>query len=367
MGCISGSRAGPACVMLYRMAQVSPTAEGFRAAFRRPLFTFAEITWRWVVGSTATALLLFGFFEFLNTLPVTSGEMLFLKSRQLFLISQAIAHILRAGFYRGFLSLLLAVLLLSLLWMIAASLGRTAVVRAVVDYARNQIHLKSVAAGIAIANPEPALRRSPLPALLRLNFLRVTLVLATAIAFWGASIMAGFVSSAANREPGLVFVIFLPLAAAIALVSFCLNWLLSLAAVFAVRDGNDVIEAINAAVGLCRERTGAVLAVSSWTGLAHLVAFVAATTAVSMPLGLVAVLPWRLLLLTVILLTLVYFAVADWLYTARLAGYAFIMETPEVLWLPPRPPIPPPAPTMTGTIDKDELILSDLPVLAPQP
>jgi hypothetical protein len=98
------------------------------------------------------------------------------------------------------------------------------------------------------------------------------------------------------------------------------------------------------------------------------VAFVVATTAVSMPLGLAALLPWRLVLLIVILLTLVYFAVADWIYTARLAGYAFIIEMPEVLWIPPPPPIrPQPMPMVSGTIDKDELILSDLPILAPQP
>ena len=55
------------------MSNASPTMEGFRAAFRQPLFTVAEITWRWVVGATATVLLLFGLIEFLDTLPVTNG------------------------------------------------------------------------------------------------------------------------------------------------------------------------------------------------------------------------------------------------------------------------------------------------------
>src|SRR5207248_10158410 len=122
---------------------------------------------------------------------------------------------------------------------------------------------------------------------------------------------------------------------------------------------------ISAAVALCRERTGAVLAVSSWTGLAHLVAFVGATTVVSMPLGLMPVVPWRLAMLAMLAVTLAYFALADWLYMARLAGYVCIIETPEALLapLPPVPPPPPPAPLQT-TIDRDELILSDLPNLA---
>jgi hypothetical protein len=350
--------------MLYSMARLSPTAEGFRAAFRRPLFTFAEISWRWVVGATATGLLFFGFFEFLNTLPVNNGELLFLKSRQPFLVWQALAHVLRGGFYRGFLSLLMAILLLCLLWIIAASLGRIAVVRAVLDYARVQIAQKAIALGMPNVEAELVGSRNPWRPLLRLNFLRVSLVLATVIALWGASIVASFASSNTDPQPGLVFLIFLPTAIAIGLVSFCLNWLLSVASVVAVRDGEDAIDAINAAVWLCRERSGSLFAVSFWTALAHLVAFVMATTVISMPLGLAAVLPWRLALLAVILLTLVYFAVADWTYTARLAGYAFILEMPDSFWLPPPPPLSPqPLPAVSQTIDKDELILSDLPNL----
>jgi hypothetical protein len=71
--------------------------------------------------------------------------------------------------------------------------------------------------------------------------------------------------------------------------------------------------------------------------------------------------PWRLVLLAVILVTLAYFALADWLYTARLAGYICIAEMPEAL---PAAPLPPPMPPQT-TIDRDELILSDVPGVIP--
>jgi hypothetical protein len=64
--------------------------------------------------------------------------------------------------------------------------------------------------------------------------------------------------------------------------------------------------------------------------------------------------------------TLAYFVVADWLYMARLAGYVCIAETPEALLkpLPPAPPMPKPGPPLQTTIDRDELILSDLPSLS---
>jgi hypothetical protein len=62
----------------------------------------------------------------------------------------------------------------------------------------------------------------------------------------------------------------------------------------------------------------------------------------------------------VILLTLAYFAIADWLYTVRLAGYVCIAEMPDALLAPP-PPLIPVAPAPSETIDRDELILSDIP------
>ncbi len=79
---------------------ISPTAEGFRAAFRRPSVTLAEIMWRWTAGATAAALFVFGLFEYLNTLPVTNGELLFLRTRHPYLVGEAIAHILRGSLNR---------------------------------------------------------------------------------------------------------------------------------------------------------------------------------------------------------------------------------------------------------------------------
>ena len=103
---------------------VSPTVEGFRAAFRRPYLTLAEITWRWIVGATALALFFFGLFEYLNTLPVTNGELLMLRTRQPYLVWQAIAHMLRGSLNRVVMSWIVAGSLLGLLWIIAASVGR---------------------------------------------------------------------------------------------------------------------------------------------------------------------------------------------------------------------------------------------------
>jgi hypothetical protein len=351
---------------------ISPTTEGFRAAFRRPALTLAEVMWRWTAGGTAAALIVFGLFEYLNTLPVTNGELLFLRTRHPYLVGEAIAHILRGSLNRVVIAGLVAALLLAVLWIVAASLGRIATVRGLLDYFRRDVARNVSAVGVSNDGERDVASNvstdnGSLPALLRLNFLRAAVAVAGLVGFVGASILAGFASPDAHPRPGIAFLLFLPLAALICWVWWALNWTLSLAGMFAVRDDEDAVGAISTAVAFCRERTGPVFAVSTWTGLAHLVAFVGATTVVSMPLGFAGVVPWRLVVAAMILVTVAYFALADWLYMARLAGYVCIAEMPQALLSPaplPTAPQPKPAPPVENTIDRDEPILSDLPNLA---
>jgi len=342
---------------------ISPTAEGFRAAVRRPSLTAAEITWRWATGATATGLFFFGLFEFLNTLPVSNTELLFLRSRQPYLVSQALAHILRGHWNHAIAAGLVAVVMWTLLWVVSGSLGRMATVRALRDYFR-----KDLAASKEAEPTNSTARRAAFQPLVRLNFLRATVAMAAIVGLVGAAIVAGFASPAASPQPALAFLLFLLMAALVCLIAWGLNWLLSLAGMFAVREGADTLGAISSAVAFCRERAGAVAAVSTWTGLAHLVAFVGATMVVSMPMGLAGVLPGRAVVFCMTLVTLVYLALADWLYMARLAGYVCILEMPPAPAASPEVPIPPPPPAgmrvlapVRTTIDRDELILSDIP------
>ena len=85
---------------------------------------------------------------------------------------------------------------------------------------------------------------------------------------------------------------------------------------------------------------------------------------VSIPLGLAGLLPWRLVLLGMTVLTLAYLVLADWLYMARLAGYVCIAEMPEAVLVAGTapPPVPPAIDSFlvqSAPVDRDELILSD--------
>ncbi|MGH9495849.1 MAG: hypothetical protein ACRD3B_12690, partial [Candidatus Sulfotelmatobacter sp.] len=335
-------------------------AEGFRAAFRRPSLTFAEIAWRWIVGGTATALFFFGLFEYLGTLPVSNVDLMLFRTRHPYLVAQALAHILHGTLSRVVMSALLAAFLLSMLWIVAATFGRIATVRALLEYFR--VRFGSMRGGDAFTNDETDVPSNVFAnvfqAVLRLNFLRVAVAVAALIGFAGAGIVAGFVSPASHPRPGLAFLLFLPLLALVCLIWWLLNWTLSLAALFTVRDGCDAVRAISSAIRFSREHAGAVSAVTTWSELGHLVLLSIASTVIAVPIGFAGLLPWQVVLTGMAVVTLAYFAIVDWLYMARLAGYVCVAGAPEALLKPtvliPRPPL-------QTLIDRDELILSDEP------
>ena len=318
-----------------------------------------------MIGATVGALLGFAFLEYLDTLPVTQGELLLLRTRHPVLVGQAIAHILRGSLNRVVAAGLVGAVAVTVLWILAASVGRSVTVRALARYFAER--REEIASSTAV---DTSATSGSLHALLGLNFLRAALVLAVILGLRAAAMLAGFVSTTAHPRPGLAFVLLLPLAALVCLLGWALNWFLSLAALFAARDNGDTLDALSAGVAFVRDRIRAVLAVSTWTGLAHFAIFIGATSVVSMPLALLQIAPGRLVIAMILALSLVYFALADWLYMARLAGYVCIAEMPEA-WFAPVPPVPltPPlsgdrfatSPPILTTIDRDEPILSDLP------
>ncbi|MFZ0958639.1 MAG: hypothetical protein WAN60_20020 [Candidatus Sulfotelmatobacter sp.] len=369
------------------MSRISPTLEGFRAAFRRPSITLAEISWRWAVGATAAALVAFSLLEYLDTLPVSGVDILLLRTRQPILIGQALGHIFHGSVPRIEMAALVAAIALICLWIFAVSVGRATTVRSLIDYfAERQKLSNDGERPVPVTNLAAAPHKgSQLGSVLRLNFVRAAVALAALLGLVGAVIVVHLVSDAfssstaaagvtsANSAPPaapaavIAFLLFFPLAGLIFLAWSSLNWVLSLAGVFAVRDGDargDALGALSAAVSFCRERSGAVFAVSFWTGLAHLTVFVVAATVVSMPLSLAQIVPARVVAVAVVLITVAYFAAADWLYMARLGGYVCIAEMPEALLAPIAPaPVPAP-PASRTTMDRDEPILSDVPNLA---
>jgi len=338
------------------MKQRSPTLEGFRAVLKQPSLGLAEVAWRWSFGGAAAALCAVAFFEYLDTLTVTRGDLLLLRTRHPALVAHALSRIFAGSAGRVVATMIVLAFCMAIGWTLVAALARAATVKALLDYF-----------SILLPSPDAHDRKRPpeewrLGSLLELNFFRAMLTLAAAVGVLAAFIVGGAASPAEHPSPGTAFLIMLGIAGLVWFVWSVLNWFLSLAAIFAVRDGRDFLASIAATIDLCRDHAGSMFAVGTWFGLAHFAAFCAATTLVAFPISLAGVLPPAAILGGVLLVTLLYFALADYLYMGRLAAYVAIAEFPGAT-VTESPNALPPAGIFprTDAVDPDELILGDLP------
>ena len=284
----------------------------------------------------AAAVLAFTLREYLATLPVTAGEMLLLRTRQPALIAQALARILQGSAPRAAAAMVVITLALTLAWIVVASLGRAITLKTLLEYFRG-------------SGSPPASSTNGVAPLLVLNLLRAATMLAAAVGIVGAMLVARAMSSPEDPSPGSMLLVFWMLTTLIGLAYPLLNWYLSLAAIFVVRDKASAFSALVKATDFCRMRPGALAASGTWFGIAHAIVFFVASSAVAVPLGFAEVLPAGMVFGGVLLVALLYFAAVDFLYVGRLATYVYLLEEPE--------------PSVVLASDDD--ILSDIPGLVP--
>jgi len=325
------------------MNPISAVGIGFRLLFRRPLIPLAEIAWRWTFAAAAWLLGIAFVFEYLGSLPVTNADRFLLSTGQPFLIAQAIRRIFHGSSIRFVEAGILLALGLGIAWIVLASLGRLAVLRSIFDEFEQDSGAKN-----------------PLRALLFLNFLRAATLFAAKVAGIGSILMASSLWASTHVRVAdsvrLVFVFWF----CIWLAWAVLNWLLSAAAVFVVAERNDSLASIGAMLRLLQSQTAAVLGASAVFGLLHGGAFVVAGATIFVLLPITIAQPMALPLLFAV--ALAYCFVADFLYTGRLAAYAYLATAREELpsWLA-SPKTPLELNQSIASVDKDELILGDLP------
>ena len=301
--------------------------------FRRPSLTLAEVAWRWSFWAAGAFLLSALLIEYLDTLPVGPRDLFFLNSGQPTLIGRALSHIFQGSSVRLLLGGIVAVSGLSIAWTLIAALGRSASLGAIREYFS---HLSE--SSPAEFNERPTPHRRALGSLAGLNFLRLTVGLAASIAFVGAFVLPRYLSTPKSPKPALAFVLTLVLLSFVCVAWLLVNWTLSLSAVFAVRDRKDSFGALAAATRFSRERAGGLWAINFWFGLAHLTLFFVGTTAASMVLGMVQVLPGVLVLTALGLLALLYFVAADSVNVGRMAAWYCLADSPVYIAPPPLPP-----------------------------
>ena len=342
---------------------------------RRPSLSLAEVMWRFSFGATACVLSGMALIAYLDTLPVSNGDLRMLRAGHPLLVSRAATHIFHGSALRALLAGVVLFSALAFLWIVLASIGRAATLRPLLDYIRDRARpaegmIPPAQATDPIAQPDEAGPRSHLRSLAGLHFLRVALGVAAGAASLGAIILASMVSTKTDPRPGLVFFLASTMLFLIWALWSSVSWFLAAAPIFVIREGKDTFGALLDTASLFRSRLGPVISVGSWFGLTHLILLIAASSVVMFPLAFTNFVPPLVVFSAVLLLTLAYFATVDALYIGRLAGYVAILEAPPA---PPPPPI-----TSLGTgpplavqpesamVDQTETILSDVFSSAPE-
>jgi hypothetical protein len=331
------------------MTPISPTTAGFRQVFRQPAIPLAEIAWRWSFGAAAWFLGAMYLFEYADSLPVNSVDRLLLATQQPILIARAIRRIFEGSAFRFTQAGVFIGIALTLAWIILASVGRAATINALMDE-------------FGIVPPVRSQRRT-FSSLITLNFLRAAVTLAAIVCAIGAGALTSslWASSRLTVVDATRFwfaLLFLAWAA-----WTMLNWFLSTAAAFAIVKQESPLTAVLSTVKFCQSQTAGVLTSGTWFELAHLGIFMGAVGAGFTVLAAIGALHLGPVLFLEFSIAVLYFAAADFLYTARLATYVAMIGGAQVTYSIHTSNILPGSPA-SAAVDQRELILSDMPMSA---
>jgi len=298
------------------VAAQSSIRRGFASIRRQPALPLAEITWRWCFAVAACLLAVVSVLEYLSAIPISWREQLLVQSGEPLLALAAVAHVLQASAVRLAAGMIVAGTAIAVLWIFSAALGRLITLSALLPETRGKSR-----------------------SLLGLSFLRAGLFLAAVLAAVGALILAASAGPVGDAALGVVLAAIL--LAAIWLVWALLNWLLSLAAIFAIRDQEDTFGAVSAAVDFVRGAFGDVVLTSLPFGLLHYIALAAVVAAgllvFDLMIGVSFAAAWAL-----VAIVLAYFAYVDFLYITRLAAYLALAGASGESAVAPEPARPAP-------------------------
>ncbi len=293
-------------------------AEGFRLVVRNPAILLAELAWRWAFGAAALVLIAVSVYEVERAVTITPADELLLASLQPMLMAEAWAHILRQTY--PLLARVSAVLLpcLTAMWIAAATIGRGLTTRRMVE----RLATERQAGG--------EVGRVRWGALVALHAFRAAVGLAVALGYIGSALLASrFVKTdEATGVPNVqvALMVFLFVFALVLIVAAAINWVLVLAPVFAVRDGRRTWDSLREALRMFRTRGSEFTSTATMNGFLRFVAACAATVLGLFPFTMVGVVPVAVVWAGVVLVTLAYFLVSDWLLLARLAAYLVIVD-----------------------------------------
>jgi hypothetical protein len=288
------------------MGRRSPIRSGLGRVFHAPSVWLAEVAWRWSFGIGASLLVFLCLLEFLGALAAPQSSELFRAQNNRQLAFRALAGIFQGS---GTTVLKLAAFLvpaLIILWVFAAALGRSVTLKFLL--AESQVSVRSI---------------------LGLNFLRALAALVPLLGCLAAALLAGQTSSAVRSAGSTAFssrilASFFALSALLVCGWAAVNWILTVAGVFA-HTRRGTLAAIADAAKEIRRHAGQFLTASLGFALLRGVALFATIFVGVWAIALAAISAWAAVI-ALFLVWLLYLAIMDFLYIARLAAYVAIAE-----------------------------------------
>jgi len=304
------------------MAGFTPLRSGFRQLVSSPGLVLAEIAWRWGFGFAVCAVLFYSALTFLSGIRISDAEWKLLHGLQPYSTAMVIAHILaelQPVLGRWISAVFPA---LALLWVLLASVGRAATLKALLSRERTVNWV----------------------GMLGINILRVAVTVAAVLAFFGGSILIGVWVRPPAEKSVLPTLLVLLTALVVGLLWSMLNWFLSLAPIFTVRDGRGTFASIGDSLELFRSQPLRYSAIAAGLGTLRALLLAGILLASLAALGAGAQGQWRPALWFAAVVSLLYFAAADLLHIWRIAAYVSLVEPdiepePTPALLPPQPVI----------------------------
>jgi hypothetical protein len=262
----------------------------------------------------------------MSSVTLGSNDALAWRSRDPYLVAEALVRLYDA--IGGKLLKIAAVVLpvITILWTVLGSAGRTFTLNRL---AKREVRFRTI---------------------LALHCWRAFFVWLAGVTQVVAIVFASNVSSRGSGQPDLFLYYALVIWALLLIGGLwaTINWYLSLAAVCSAQSGAGSIQSFRQAVRFSRTHGGEFGGVSLMFAVLRLIAIAVAFVLCALPSGLVASAP-NLYTGWIVLVSLVYFGVADFLYISRFAAYMMI-DTPVLSIESARsgPPLPA-APTTVGT------------------
>jgi hypothetical protein len=285
--------------------------EGFRILRRDSALLPMELLWRWSFGLGLLALL-FGVYAHLRQAVLFSeADQLALSSQDPLAISAAVNGLIAeiGPLLLGPLSQIAG--FAAMLWIASAALGRSIITRIIVrrfaaDY------------GVTVAPDAPRWVWFA-----TLNFARVLMLLIFVIGYLGGAFVAGLANGPGQSLLASALIIFGALAASTVVWSY-VNWVLSLAPLFTVRDGLAPLDSVVAAIAFIGRNRSRLAAIALWNstlrGLMATVISIAVVCTVALRPALSPGISTALLVLE----TLAYLLISDIFLLARLGAYASV-------------------------------------------